>query len=166
MDGGNWFYGFGCRTSGCLVAKTIRWPNVGLMLGHRLRRRHSIKTTLGQRLVLFGMLCELWDLLPRRPCLGCRCVSFHSKQDTLTQCWLNVRPASQKLGPGLVGTALSQHWAIRSCLLGSVHIVLIPYMMVYGLPCLSKWLDTRPTQYQESTTYSIIAICWYGDMYI
>ena len=30
---------------------TIRWPNVALILDHRLRRWANIKATLGQRLV-------------------------------------------------------------------------------------------------------------------
>ena len=38
-----------------IPANTIRWPNVVLMLDHRLRRWPNIKTTSGQRLVFAGM---------------------------------------------------------------------------------------------------------------
>ena len=37
-------------------ANTGRWPNVGLMLGHRLRRWPNIDPALGQRLVIAGWL--------------------------------------------------------------------------------------------------------------
>ena len=37
-------------------ADTRRWPNAGLMLAHRLRRRANIKPALGQRFLLHVVL--------------------------------------------------------------------------------------------------------------
>ena len=37
-------------------ANTRRWPNVGLLLVHRLRHWPNVETTLGQRLVFAGRL--------------------------------------------------------------------------------------------------------------
>ena len=48
-----------------VLASTRRWPNVVLMLAHRLRRWASIKPTLGQRLVLSGVPCPE-DVQPRQ----------------------------------------------------------------------------------------------------
>ena len=42
----------------CIPENTRRWPNVGLMLGHGRRRWANIYPTLGQRLVIAGIL--LW----------------------------------------------------------------------------------------------------------
>ena len=41
-------------------ANTRRWPNAGVMLGHRLRRWPNNNPTLGQRLVFAG-LCPDWE---------------------------------------------------------------------------------------------------------
>ena len=41
--------------SGVFPENKRQWPNVVLMLAHRLRRQHNNKTTLGQCLVLAGL---------------------------------------------------------------------------------------------------------------
>ena len=38
----------------CYLADTLRWPNVGLMLGQRRRRWAHINPALGQRNVYVG----------------------------------------------------------------------------------------------------------------
>ena len=45
-----------CVSSIFFHANTKRWPNVGLMLAHRLRRWPNLSPTLGQRVVLAGLL--------------------------------------------------------------------------------------------------------------
>ena len=54
-------------------ANTRRSPNVGLMLGHRLRRWSNITPTLGERLVFAGIwhvvLLDVCDQYLRSHCL-------------------------------------------------------------------------------------------------
>ena len=54
-----------------------RSPNASLMLTHRLRPSLSCKTALAKRLVFAGS---------------------HQRLDTLTQCWINLDPTSQRHG--------------------------------------------------------------------
>ena len=45
--------------------ETLRWPNVILILYHRLRRWPNIKTTLGEHLVFAGIACgTLQSMIP------------------------------------------------------------------------------------------------------
>ena len=48
----NYFYSY------MYLANTTRWPSVGLMLAHRLRRWPNIKPALGQRLVFAGITTD------------------------------------------------------------------------------------------------------------
>ena len=51
--------GWTSRDCSRIPANTRHWPNVVLMLAHRLRRRPNIKTALGKRLVFAGILIDL-----------------------------------------------------------------------------------------------------------
>ena len=83
----------------------------GLMLGHRLRRWPNIKPTLGERLVPAGLLVfadpdeqPIKKMTATRwpPPATCRVFwPVSSKHETLTQGYVNVRPASQ---------TMCQHW--------------------------------------------------------
>ena len=42
-----------------LAHRLRRWPNVGLLLAHRLRRWPNSKPTLGQRLMFAGLVSTL-----------------------------------------------------------------------------------------------------------
>ena len=88
-----------------------RWHNAGLTLGQRRRRWPNNKTALGQSLVLSGpehahvinthahwLISRSPDDKSSRVCFLSNLSILHfSKQDTFSQCWVNVGPISQTL---------------------------------------------------------------------
>ena len=64
----------------CGPANTRRWPNVGVLLVHRLRRWTNTTPTLGQPLVFAGGLS-----------LQC---GVTTRNEAFTQCWFNDGPTA------------------------------------------------------------------------
>ena len=76
-------------------ANMRRWPNVGLLLAHRLRRWPNSKPTLGQRLMFAGLSVTLiyyhWEriiMIIIGSCFVCD-VNLHSMHSfNMTKCYL------------------------------------------------------------------------------
>ena len=85
-------------------ANTRHWPNVVLMLGHRLWRRPNIKTTLGQRLVggveasvwPARITRDLWASSEVRSWGGLYCAQGYWLQLTPVTRWINKKPGQKR----------------------------------------------------------------------
>ena len=51
------------KSTNCFPANTVHWPNAGLMLARRLRRRPNVNPALGQCIVFAGLLYKYAVLL-------------------------------------------------------------------------------------------------------
>ena len=83
-----------------ITANRRLWPNVGIMLAHRLRRWSNIMPTVGQRLVFAGI----------RTSFRLGLSSSRDIEPLLVQCWASVVDG---------GPTLNHQWLNVSRLLGN-----------------------------------------------
>ena len=108
----------------CRRSNTRRWPNVGLLLAHRLWRSASISPVLGYRVVFDATLnvgqrhrrpaninpALVQSIVTVPPTFIYVACDRPGRHEAFARCWYSVGPQSAAQTYILGGSALCRHW--------------------------------------------------------